>query len=160
MAKDQQSSDNADKKQEQSSGWWTWSLGESPGWLTANPSEFPAEESSTSQTFFDNPPLLFMTLMWAFPYTYMYLCLFEVWGIASVFKLCGARVSDYISQDSLSVFAGIAPLLFVVMLLVKSRWFLKNFLVLLLVWFVLTLTSGLTQGALTLALSKAYCAGN
>ncbi|MBP9092426.1 hypothetical protein KBI23_15470 [bacterium] len=105
MDADQHTDENAETRQEQSSGWWT-----------ASASKFPAGESTTSTNFFDNPPVLFMTIMWAFPYTYMYLCLLEVWGIASLFKLCGSRVSDYISKESLAVFAAAVPLLFLVML--------------------------------------------
>ena len=161
MTEDEPSIENAGKKHEQPAGWWTWSRSETPGWWTASPLE-PSNNfgSVTSTKFFDNPPLLFAAFMWSFPYCYSYICFFTMMAIALLFRACGARASDYIPVNSLAVFAAVAPLLFFAILLVKGRWFLNNLLGLLLVWFLLGLTSGVTQGAITAALSKAYCAGN
>lgn len=150
MDADQHTGENAETRQEQSSGWWT------------SPPIEPLNNygAITSTKFFDQPPLIFAALMWAFPYSYLSICVFTVGGINLLFRTFGARASDFIPPASLAVFAGVAPLLFFVVLLVKGRWFLNNLFALLVFWLVLILTSGVTQGGITSALSRAYCAGN
>jgi hypothetical protein len=145
---------------ERPAGWWSWGHSDSSGWWTEAPSQFPAENDTTSTNFFDEPPVLFQFLIWAFPYTYLYGSWLSLWSLASLFKACGARISDYIQLNSLAAFSWVAPLLFFIMLSIKGRWFRNNLFALLLVWFFLVLTSGLTQGAITSGLSKAYNTGN
>ena len=130
------------------------------GWWTIAPGEFSGEQGPASTNFFDEPPVLFQFLIWAFPYTYLYGSWLSLWSLASLFKACGARISDYIQVNSLATFSWVAPLLFFIMLSIKGRWFRNNLFALLLVWFFLVLTSGLTQGAITSGLSKAYNTGN
>ncbi len=149
MAEDQQSSENADKKPEQSSGWWT----SRPIQPTNN------YGSVTSTKFFDQPPLIFAALMWAFPYSYFYITIFTAMGISLLFKACGGRVSEYLTPGSLLILYFAATLIFFVMLLVKGRWFLNNLFALLIVWLVLILSAGVTQGAVTQAISRAFSAG-
>lgn len=145
---------------ERPAGWWSWGHSDSSGWWKTGPSEFSGKEDTTATNFFDNPPVLFQFLIWAFPYTYLYGSWLSLWSLASLFKACGARISDYIQLNSLAVFSWVAPLLFFIMLSIKGRWFRNNLFALLLVWFFLVLTSGLTQGAITSGLSKAYNTGN
>ena len=149
MSEDNQTNKEIPPTAERTAGWWT-----------IGPGEFSGAQGSTATNFFDNPPVLFQFLMWAFPYTYMCLSFFTLWGLASLFKACGARISEYIQIKSLATFSWVAPLLFFIILSIKGRWFRKNLFALLLVWFFLVLTSGLTQGAITTAISKAYEAGN
>jgi hypothetical protein len=56
------------------------------GWWTIAPSEFSGEQGTKTTNFFDNPPVLFQFLVWAFPYTYLYVSFFSLWCLASLFK--------------------------------------------------------------------------
>lgn len=160
MSEENQTNEKIPPTAEQTAGWWSWGHSDSVGWWKTAPSEFSGKEDTTSTNFFDNPPVLFQFLIWAFPYTYLYVSFFSLWSLASLFKACGARISDYIQLNSLAVFSWVAPLLFFILLSIKGRWFRNNLPALLFVWFFLLLTSGLTQGAITSGLSKAYNTGN
>jgi len=127
-----------------------------PGWWSSGPSQPGGESGFASTSFFDQPPLIFAALIWGFPYSYFYFCMVITIGIANLFKAFGATAADYISLISLQTFFSVVPLLFFAILLIKGRWFLNNLLFLLLLWLVLVLSSGLTQGGLIAGFNRAY----
>jgi hypothetical protein len=148
MSDENQGNKLAEKNKEQQGGWFS-----SP----------QPQTSSTSgrepHGFFDRPPVLFTALIWFFPYSYLLAFAIALKGISIVFQAFHLSASDIIPFDYIKALILPMPLLFVVCMLRKGSWFLRRIVFLVLFWLVLILTMGITQGALTSALSKVYSSG-
>ncbi len=104
-------------------------------------------------------PLALALLMWTFPYWYLYFCGLTVFAIAAVFKFCGLQADQFIPMPTLSTIFLYLPVLLFIVLFVKSALFRSHIFYLPILWAIMYWTMGLTSGAISSGLSKAYSAG-
>lgn len=148
MSNENQENKLAAKNKEQQGGWFS------------SPQLQPSSTSGREpHGFFERPPVLFTALIWFFPYSYLLAFAIALKGISIVFQAFHLSASDIIPFDYIKALILPMPLLFVVCMLRKGSWFLRRIVFLILFWLVLILTMGITQGALTSALSKVYSSG-
>jgi len=122
---------------------------ESSGWFRLS-SPDPADAEPTS--------LLLALPMWTFPYWYGYLCALTLFLVATSFKIFGYKAADFISITTIAPVFLWLPVFLFFLLIVKSRKFASHAIYLPILWIFLVCTMGLTQGAISSALSRAYSA--
>lgn len=100
----------------------------------------------------DDPPLLFKIVAWLYPVLYVY-------AVGLVFSL-SMSISNALKIPLQSAFTMIAVLLFpslILFFVIKSRWVLIRIIPMFFFWwFIFHPLTGLTQGALSAAISKAF----
>jgi|GEM_PF-1421189 len=148
MSDENQESKLAEKNKEQQGGWFS-----SP----------QLQHSSTSgrepHGFFERPPVLFTALVWFLPVSYFIFFGLTLSGMVLICHTCGAKISDIVPLGYMQGIYASLPLLFCLFMLINSTWFLKRILFLVLVWMVLFEATGMTQGSMMSALSRAYGVG-
>jgi len=96
--------------------------------------------------YFEDPPIIFGLYFYFYPYTFF----FSLFLILRLFRGIGF-IQDHLLLALTIVFWGPPTLMFLV-----SSWFRKHSIYMALVWFLLATLSGVTQGGMSSAISKAF----